>query len=203
MRLTLSAATAALLLSGAALAQPATNSDTPVLEPSPSLSTPNDTTPSSLETTNNETPVPATPNYELPPPVNDASLPLPDPNGTHIDTESSGKDITTRDTTQPPATTTANIPAPTQERPTPNKFPGFTPPSNPAVKTTAGNNPGAPFAGANSFTAGQAKSRIESRGYSNVSSLAKDKEGIWRAKGQKDGQTLDIALDYQGNVVVR
>jgi hypothetical protein len=76
-------------------------------------------------------------------------------------------------------------------------------PSNPAVKTRDGNNPGAPFAGANSFTAGQAKSRIESRGYSNVSSLAKDNQGIWRGKAQKDGQTFDLALDYQGNVVVR
>ncbi len=73
--------------------------------------------------------------------------------------------------------------------------------SNPAIKTTEGNNPGAPAAGANSFTMGQAKARIESRGYAQVSNLAKDKEGLWRGKAMKDGKSVSVALDYQGNVV--
>ena len=42
---------------------------------------------------------------------------------------------------------------------------------------------GAPAAGANSFTEAQAKSRIEKAGYSNVSDLIKDKDGIWKGKG--------------------
>src|SRR3954465_9012773 len=75
-------------------------------------------------------------------------------------------------------------------------------PTNPAVKTTEGNNPGAPAAGANSFTEGQAKARIESRGYGNVSELAKDKEGLWRGKAMKDGKSVNVTLDYQGNVTV-
>ena len=75
-------------------------------------------------------------------------------------------------------------------------------PTNPAVKTTEGNNPGAPAAGANSFTEGQAKARIESRGYANVSELAKDKEGLWRGKAMKDGKPVNVTLDYQGNVTV-
>lgn len=75
-------------------------------------------------------------------------------------------------------------------------------PSNPAVKTTQGNNPGAPAAGANSFTEGQAKSRIESRGYANVSGLAKDTNGFWRGTAMKDGKTVNVTLDYQGNVTV-
>jgi hypothetical protein len=73
--------------------------------------------------------------------------------------------------------------------------------SNPAIKTTEGNNPGAPAAGANSFTMGQAKARIESRGYAQVSELVKDKDGLWRGKAMKDGKSVNIALDYQGNVV--
>jgi hypothetical protein len=75
-------------------------------------------------------------------------------------------------------------------------------PGNPAVKTTEGNNPGAPAAGANSFTEGQAKARIEARGYANVSGLAKDTNGFWRAKAMKDGKSVDVTLDYQGNVTV-
>jgi hypothetical protein len=75
-------------------------------------------------------------------------------------------------------------------------------PSNPAVKTTEGNNPGAPAQGANSFTEGQAKARIESRGYANVSGLAKDTNGFWRGKAMKDGKAVNVTLDYQGNVTV-
>ena len=74
--------------------------------------------------------------------------------------------------------------------------------SSPAVSSHA-NNPGAPAAGANSFTEGQAKSRIEGAGYSNVSGLVKDKDGIWRGKASKEGKLVDVGLDYQGNVVTK
>jgi hypothetical protein len=76
-------------------------------------------------------------------------------------------------------------------------------PSNPAVKTTEGNNSNTPVAGANSFTEGQAKSHIESAGYTNVSGLTKDATGVWRGKAQKGGKSMDVSLDFQGNVVVR
>ncbi|MDB5509052.1 MAG: hypothetical protein JWL93_1521 [Hyphomicrobiales bacterium] len=76
-------------------------------------------------------------------------------------------------------------------------------PSTPAISNTERNNPGAPAAGANSFTEGQAKSRIEGAGYASVSGLAKDKDGIWRGKATKGGKTMDVGLDYQGNVVAK
>ena len=76
-------------------------------------------------------------------------------------------------------------------------------PGNPAVRTTAGNSAGAPVAGANSFTEGQAKARIESRGYSSVTNLTKDDTGVWRGKAQKDRIPVDVSLDFQGNVVAR
>lgn len=75
--------------------------------------------------------------------------------------------------------------------------------STPAVSSPNANNPGAPAAGANSFTEGQAKSRIEGAGYSNVSGLVKDKDGIWRGKASKEGKIVDVGLDYQGNVVTK
>jgi len=73
----------------------------------------------------------------------------------------------------------------------------------PAVATSSANNPGAPVAGANSFTRSQARSRIEHAGYSQVSHLVKDKDGVWRGTALKDGATVNVALDYQGNVVAR
>lgn len=75
--------------------------------------------------------------------------------------------------------------------------------STPAVANPNTNNPGAPAAGANSFTEAQAKSRIEGAGYSNVSGLVKDKDGIWRGKASKGGTTVAVGLDYQGNVVAK
>ena len=82
-------------------------------------------------------------------------------------------------------------------------------PANPNANTPAVNtpntppNPGAPAAGANSFTEGQAKSRIETNGFSDVSGLAKDAEGVWRGKAQKGGQSVDVSVDFQGNVTSR
>src|ERR1051325_6174330 len=89
--------------------------------------------------------------------------------------------------------TMAAVPA-TQAAPGNTNTPATTnnAPSNPAVKTTEGNNPGAPAAGANSFTEGQAKARIESRGYGNVKDLSKDPNGFWRGTAMKDGKSVSV-----------
>jgi hypothetical protein len=76
-------------------------------------------------------------------------------------------------------------------------------PNNPAVNTTGTNNPGAPVAGANSFTEGQAKSRLENDGYAEVSGLKKDDAGVWRGKAKKGGKSMDVSLDFQGNIVAK
>jgi hypothetical protein len=60
---------------------------------------------------------------------------------------------------------------------------------------------GAPFKGANSFTENQAKDRIVAAGYTGVSTLAKDEDGIWRGTAMKDGKSVNVAVDYKGNVV--
>jgi hypothetical protein len=76
--------------------------------------------------------------------------------------------------------------------------------NTPAVNSpNAPPNPGAPVAGANSFTEGQAKSRIESNGYANVSELRKDDQGVWRGKAMKDGKAVNVSVDFQGNVVAQ
>jgi hypothetical protein len=61
--------------------------------------------------------------------------------------------------------------------------------------------PGAPIKGANSFTEGQAKDRIVAAGFTSVSSLAKDGEGVWRGSAMKDGKSVKVAVDFRGNVV--
>ena len=71
--------------------------------------------------------------------------------------------------------------------------------NNQAVATTGANAP-APAKGANSFTMGEAKSRLEKDGFSNVNDLAKDGNGVWRGNAQKGGSTTTVWLDYKGNV---
>jgi hypothetical protein len=58
-------------------------------------------------------------------------------------------------------------------------------------------------AGANSFTEGQAKSRIEEKGFKNVSDLKKDDAGVWRGKADQNGKTVPVSVDFQGNVVAQ
>ena len=69
------------------------------------------------------------------------------------------------------------------------------------VYMTHKNDDGAPLKGANSFTEGQAKDRALSRGLTSVADLKKDGDGIWRGSAMQDGKTVQIAIDYKGNVV--
>jgi hypothetical protein len=71
--------------------------------------------------------------------------------------------------------------------------------SNQAVATTNANAP-QPAHGANSFTAGQARSRLEKSKFQQVSDLKKDDDGVWRGKATKDGTSVEVWVDYKGNV---
>ena len=62
-------------------------------------------------------------------------------------------------------------------------------------------DPGAPLSGANSFTEGQARDRAVAAGFTNVSALKKDDNGVWRGTASKDGKSGNVAIDYKGNVV--
>jgi hypothetical protein len=79
--------------------------------------------------------------------------------------------------------------------------PPLSDPSTPAVATPTTTNPDAPVPGHNSFTEAQAKERIEKAGYSSVTALRLDDWGIWRSTATKDGKSVSVALDYQGNIV--
>lgn len=71
--------------------------------------------------------------------------------------------------------------------------------NNQAVATTQSNAP-MPAKGANSFTMREAKRRIEKEGFSNVTDLVKDNNGVWRGQAQKDGSAAPVWLDYKGNI---
>lgn len=69
------------------------------------------------------------------------------------------------------------------------------------VFSTVATEEGAPLKGANSFTENQAQDRIVAAGFTNVSKLTKDADGIWRGTATKDGKSVNVAVDYKGNVV--
>jgi hypothetical protein len=73
-------------------------------------------------------------------------------------------------------------------------------PANAAVKSSDVETAAAPASGANSFTETQARDRIGKAGYTNVSKLVKDKQGVWQGTAMKDGKKVNVALDYKGNV---
>lgn len=71
---------------------------------------------------------------------------------------------------------------------------------NPAVKSAHTVNDGTARRGANSFTQNQAREHIAKSGFTSVSALAKDANGVWRGTAQKAGRTVHVGLDFKGNV---
>jgi putative membrane protein len=94
----------------------------------------------------------------------------------------------------PPVSTT--VPTQSAAAPSTSTAPSAVSTSNADSKTAA-----APVPGANSFTEAEARSRLEAHGYSNVTGLMQDNQSIWRGKAMKGGKSVDVALDYQGNIV--
>ena len=74
---------------------------------------------------------------------------------------------------------------------------------NPAVKDSSAGHVAAPARGRNSFTEDQARGRIAKAGYSGVSKLTKDQNGVWRGMATRHGKKVRIGLDYKGNVTTR
>jgi len=72
---------------------------------------------------------------------------------------------------------------------------------NPAVKDGSPHAVAAPAQGANSFTQSQAQGRLTKAGYSRVSKLLKDKNGVWRGMAYSGRSHVRVGVDYKGNVV--
>ena len=71
---------------------------------------------------------------------------------------------------------------------------------NPAVKSATAHTTAMAAKGRNSFTESQAQGRIAKAGYTDVSKLVKNRNGVWQGSAMKDGAKVNVALDYKGNV---
>ena len=94
-------------------------------------------------------------------------------------------------TTSPTPSTTMPPASPGTASPTGSSNPAVNPPGNAMVA------PSALERGANSFTEGQARSRLEGAGLSNVTDLTKDDQGIWRGKAMQAWQERECGLRLQ------
>jgi hypothetical protein len=54
--------------------------------------------------------------------------------------------------------------------------------------------------GANSFTEGQIRSRLEDAGFTDVQGLRKDDHGFWRGQALRGGSRADVAVDFRGRI---
>lgn len=80
---------------------------------------------------------------------------------------------------------------------------GNTPSSVNASGTATMVAPSALESGANSFTEGQARSRLEGAGLSGVTGLAKDDKGVWRGRATRNGASVAVGFDYKGNIAAQ
>lgn len=73
-------------------------------------------------------------------------------------------------------------------------------PRNEAVDTTPTTGESGPTPGASSYTEAQAKSAIESAGYTGVGALTQNANGLWQGPAMKDGKSVSVSVDYKGAV---
>ncbi len=108
--------------------------------------------------------------------------------------------------TMPPATTGAavgtTVPGVTTNTPAQRSQDNTNTATQPAVTTSNANKKtaAAPVKGSNSFTMNEARRRIEAGGFTQVTGLKKDRDGIWRGTGMRSGAPVPVYCDYQGNV---
>ena len=110
--------------------------------------------------------------------------------------------------TGPSVATPAQQPVNGQMNAPGNAPPGKSTDSNGAAFSTPGsaspapnkNVASTPAKGANSFTKGEAQSRLQANGFTDAANLALDHDGIWRADASKDGKPVKAWLDYKGQV---
>lgn len=114
----------------------------------------------------------------------------------------------TTPTTTPGATTpgmvpgTTTTPGMTTTTPGSPTAPGATSPgtTSPLPAPRANVDTNGPLPGANSFTENQVRERLETGGYSAVTGLRKDDQGIWRGTASRNGANVPVAVDYRGNI---
>ena len=107
--------------------------------------------------------------------------------------------------TAPPGPPTSTPPAVTPPAIATTPPPAATAPPKPITgpSVTVPPNSAASSAGAGSVSEAQARSRLEARGFSDISNLQKDAQSMWRGTAIKDGKPVRVAVDGQGNVIAQ
>lgn len=95
-----------------------------------------------------------------------------------------------------PSATMPSATMPSAATPTPTPSAATTTPGT----TTQGTAAGGLSAGANSFTESQARTRLMEKGYTAVSALKRDKDGVWRGTATKDAKSVSVGVDYKGDI---
>ena len=72
--------------------------------------------------------------------------------------------------------------------------------SNGAINANQNRSTTAPAAGNNSFTEEQARGHLANAGYTNITGMTQDAQGVWHGQATKDGATAAVSVDYQGSV---
>ena len=78
--------------------------------------------------------------------------------------------------------------------------------TNPAIATdesAAERASAAPAAGASSFTQEQARDQATKAGFADVGPLTQAADGTWQGSAMKDGASVTVVIDYQGNVTTQ
>ena len=57
--------------------------------------------------------------------------------------------------------------------------------------------------GANSFTEGEVRSRLDKAGFKDAKDLKKDADGIWRGTAMHDGKSTPVGVDFKGNIAAQ
>lgn len=76
-------------------------------------------------------------------------------------------------------------------------------PRNTPVDTTPTTGDAGPTPGASSYTEAQAKSAIESAGFTAVSPLTQNANGLWQGNASKGGKETSVSVDYKGAVTAQ
>ncbi len=76
-------------------------------------------------------------------------------------------------------------------------------PHNPAVKDSTVHTVPHPARGHSSFTQSQARGRIAKAGFTNISALRKNDNGVWQGRAMKRRHAVTVMLDFKGNVTSR
>lgn len=76
-------------------------------------------------------------------------------------------------------------------------------PANAAVKSPDDTASAPLAAGHNSFTMEQARARIKKAGYTDVSTLTKDTNGLWNGEATLNGRRVPVSLDYKGDIATQ